>query len=590
MRVLGLVTARGGSKGFPGKNLAPLAGRPLVAWAHRTLAQLRQRHPQLVVHLSTDSQAIADAWPVEDRPAMLRPAALAADDTSSLAVVEYELDQLGAGPEGPFDAVLLLQPTSPLVNLDDLEAAWQLWQSGDGATGKTASVIGVTALEHPLAWSLRVDATGVVHPATELNNDQRQSQAAAYRPVGFYLSDVQTLRRERRFIVPGHTKAVTVPPERGIDIDYPHDLNAAQNMLLHAAGSRALVLAGHRIAQGQPPFIIAEAGVNHNGKTSLALELVDAAAAGGAQAIKFQTFDPAALVTRHARQAAYQTANTGTTQSQFDMLQRLALPLEAWREIKTCCDERGLVFLSSPFDLASAQLLADLDIAAFKLGSGELTNHPLLARIASMGWPMILSTGMATLDEVQDARDVLAAHGNPPTAWLHCVSAYPAPPEATNLRAMDSLRMIVGDPVGLSDHALGWAVSLAAVARGACILEKHLTLSRTMPGPDHAASLEPAEFAQMVEQVRIVASAMGDGVKKPAACELDARAVARKSIVAARDLPAGHRLTPDDLAIKRPGDGLSPQSMSKIVGCTLRKAVAEDQPILADDVQGFDSA
>lgn len=326
-----------------------------------------------------------------------------------------------------------------------------------------------------------------------------------------------------------------------------------------------------------PVFVIAEAGVNHNGDPALALELVRAAAAAGADAVKFQTFRAADLVTATARKAAYQAANTGTDSGQREMLQKLELPDADLRRLKDEAERLGLVFLSSPFDDESADLLAGLGVEGFKVGSGELTNLPFLARLARFGRPLIVSTGMANLDEVEDAAATVRAHGDPPVAWLHCVSSYPAPVAVSDLRAMDSLRLAVGSPVGMSDHSDGWTVALAAVARGAQVIEKHLTLDRSMPGPDHAASLEPEAFARMVIQIREVEAALGDGVKAPTACELDTAAVARRSLVAARDLATGTVLAARDLAAKRPGTGIPPSALGLVVGRTLARPLAADE-------------
>lgn len=340
-----------------------------------------------------------------------------------------------------------------------------------------------------------------------------------------------------------------------------------------------LLCAGRRIGAGHPCFIIAEAGVNHDGDPVKAMALVAAAADAGADAVKFQTFRAESLVTASARKAEYQVATTGGGESQLAMLRRLELGPEVFRALKRAAEERGLVFLSTPFDSASAQLLCELEVPAFKLASGEVTNLPFLAEIAACARPVILSTGMSTLVEVEAAVATIRAAGNPALAILHCVSAYPAPPAQYNLRAMATMRAALDLPVGLSDHSLGWEVSLAGIALGAVILEKHLTLSRVAPGPDHAASLEPAEFAALVRQARSIESALGDGIKRAMPCEADTRAVARKSVVARRDLPIGSRLTADDLVIKRPGTGISPADLARVIGSRLTRGAQADQPL-----------
>jgi N,N'-diacetyllegionaminate synthase len=339
--------------------------------------------------------------------------------------------------------------------------------------------------------------------------------------------------------------------------------------------SRTIPVGDHQIG-GARCFVIAEAGVNHNGDLGLAGRLVDAAADAGADAVKFQTFRTAALVSAAAPKARYQVETTGGGESQQAMLARLELSAAAHAALKAHAARRSLVFFSTPFDEASADLLEGLGVALFKVPSGEVTNLPLLRHVAAKGRPVLLSTGMCTLDEVAVAVATVRAAGDPPLAILHCVSAYPAPAEDTNLKAMDTLRERFGCPVGLSDHSLGIEIALAAVARGAALLEKHLTLDRTLPGPDHRASLEPADFAALVRGVRAVESALGDGVKRPMPSELDTRAVARRSLVAARALPAGHRIRPGDIAIKRPGTGISPAELDRVVGRTLTRDVAAD--------------
>jgi N,N'-diacetyllegionaminate synthase len=339
---------------------------------------------------------------------------------------------------------------------------------------------------------------------------------------------------------------------------------------------RTIPVGGHQIG-GARCFVIAEAGVNHNGDLGLARRLVDAAADAGADAVKFQTFRTGALVSAAAPKARYQVETTGGGESQQAMLARLELSAEAHAALMQHAARRGLVFFSTPFDEASADLLEGLGVDLFKVPSGEVTNVPLLRHIAAKGRPVLLSTGMCTLDEVAAAVATIRAAGDPPLAILHCVSAYPAPAEDTNLKAMDTLRARFDCPVGLSDHSLGIEIALAAVARGAALLEKHVTLDRTLPGPDHRASLEPADFAALVRGVRAVESALGDGVKRPMPSELDTRAVARRSLVAARALAAGHRLGPDDIAIKRPGTGIPPADMDRVLGQRLRRGVAADE-------------
>ena len=323
-------------------------------------------------------------------------------------------------------------------------------------------------------------------------------------------------------------------------------------------------------------YIIAEAGVNHDGRPERALSLVDAAAEAGADAVKFQTFDATEVTTRSAPKADYQSLRTDPAESQLDMLKNFELTDEVYHQLIKRCAERGVEFLSTPFDIASVARLERLGVRAFKLASGELTNLIMLRELARLGKPVYMSTGMATLDEVREGSRILTDAGVK-TTLLHCTSAYPTASDQVNLRAMRTMADALGLPVGYSDHTTSLHIPAAAVALGAVVIEKHITLDKTLPGPDHAASLEPSEFALMVRGIREVELALGDGLKVPMPSEMSTRAVARRSLVAAELLAAGKRLEARDVKAKRPGTGISPMQLDSIVGKTLRRAVAKDQ-------------
>ena len=325
-------------------------------------------------------------------------------------------------------------------------------------------------------------------------------------------------------------------------------------------------IAGRLIGAGQPCFIIAEAGVNHNGDLALAKRLVDAAVSAGADAVKFQTFKAERLASASAPKATYQLQTTDRRESQLEMLRRLELSEAAHRELMGYCAAKGILFLSTPFEEASADLLERLGVCAFKMPSGELTNLPFLAHVARKGKPMIVSTGMSTLVEVEQAVQAIRKAQNDQVVLLHCVSDYPADPSDANLRAMHTMAEAFNVPVGYSDHTLGLEVALAAVALGARVIEKHFTLDRTLPGPDHRASLKPDELCRLVQGVRTVEAALGDGRKAPVPREANTAAVARKSLVAATHIPSGTRLTNHLLSLKRPGTGLPPSMMAQIIG------------------------
>jgi N-acetylneuraminate synthase len=333
---------------------------------------------------------------------------------------------------------------------------------------------------------------------------------------------------------------------------------------------KQIEIAGAHIGYGRPAYVIAEAGVNHNGDVNLARQLVDVAVAAGADAIKFQTFRAEAMVSRDAQKAQYQLETTDAAESQFEMLQRLELSVAAHHQIYSYCEKSKITFLSTPFDAASADLLDDLGVPAFKISSGDLTNLPLLSHVATKRKPVLLSTGMANLEEVADAVQVVSATGNEQIVLLQCVSNYPADAGDVNLRAMITMADAFNVPVGYSDHTNGIEVALAAVALGAMVIEKHFTLDRNLPGPDHRASLEPPELQAMISGIRKVEVALGNGEKRPALSELNTASVARRSLTAAMPITAGTTLTREMVAMKRPGTGLPPRALDELIGRVFR--------------------
>jgi N-acetylneuraminate synthase len=320
-------------------------------------------------------------------------------------------------------------------------------------------------------------------------------------------------------------------------------------------------------------MIIAEAGVNHNGDLSRALQMVDAAADAGADAIKFQTFRTELLATKSAQKADYQKRHTGKTETQFDMLKKLELPDNSYQTIISRCRKKGIIFLSTPFDKDSVDLLESLNISAYKLPSGELTNLELLDYVSRLGKPIILSTGMASVSEIRTAVNTIRSSGNRRIVLLHCVSNYPADPADINLRAMRTMEKKFGFPVGYSDHSTGIDIAIAAVALGACVIEKHFTLDRGLPGPDHKMSLLPSELVEMVRCIRRVELALGNGIKTPSASERNTAVAARRSIHYKSDLVAGRILSEDDICFLRPGDGISPADTDSYLGKRLFRGV-----------------
>jgi len=329
-------------------------------------------------------------------------------------------------------------------------------------------------------------------------------------------------------------------------------------------------------------FIIAEAGVNHNGSLELAKNLVDAAIETGADAVKFQTFKAERIVSKNAEKAAYQIQTTNATESQLDMIRRLELSTTAHKELLQYCGEKEIQFLSSPFDLESIDLLASLGLTIFKIPSGEITNLPYLRKVGVLKKEIILSTGMADLGEIEDALDVLMEAGTEleNITVLHCNTEYPTPFEDVNLRAMLTIKTAFpGLQVGYSDHTRGIEVSIAAVAMGATIIEKHFTLDKNMEGPDHKASLEPDELKAMVNAIRNIEKALGNGIKKPSPSELKNKAIVRKSIVAERDIRNREAFTEENLTVKRPGTGICPMRWDEVIGQVAQKDYEKDELI-----------
>ncbi len=328
-------------------------------------------------------------------------------------------------------------------------------------------------------------------------------------------------------------------------------------------------------------LIIAEAGVNHNGSMDLAFKLIDAARAAGADIVKFQTFKATELVSETADKAIYQQSTTDANETQFEMIKKLELSRADHLELMRYCVEINIEFLSAPFDLASIDLLHELGVKRFKIPSGEITNYPYLKAIARYNKPIIMSTGMANMDEIVAALDVLTSFGTErhKISVLHCNTEYPTPFEDVNLRATRTMYETLGLPVGYSDHTSGIEVPIAAVAIGATIIEKHFTLDRTLPGPDHKASLEPHELKAMVSSIRNIELALGEGQKQPSPSEEKNITVARKSIVASRDIKKGEVFSHDNIVSKRPGDGISPMRWNDVLGIRANRDFFKDEKI-----------
>ncbi len=344
-----------------------------------------------------------------------------------------------------------------------------------------------------------------------------------------------------------------------------------------------ITIGGRKVGAGAPVFIIAEAGVNHNGKLSLAKKLIDAAARSGADAVKFQTFDPDELTTKAAGKARYQRASEKRKETQHAMLRRLALKRKDFATLKSYAKKKGIVFLSTPFSLGDAMFLKKLGVPAIKVSSGDANNLPYLSRIAKWKLPLLLSTGMSDMASVKESVTALRKAGNRKLIVLHCTTNYPAAAAEANLRAIETLRKELSVPVGFSDHTEGTVAATAAVALGACVIEKHLTLDRRLPGPDHKASLTPGEFKALVRSIRYIEGALGTGKKTIFPSERENAKIARKSVVTLRAVKKGELFTEKSLGLKRPGTGLPPREYARVIGARATRDMLRDKLLKKDD-------
>tara|TARA_B110000503_G_scaffold115300_1_gene173557 strand:+ start:1918 stop:2955 length:1038 start_codon:yes stop_codon:yes gene_type:complete len=342
-----------------------------------------------------------------------------------------------------------------------------------------------------------------------------------------------------------------------------------------------------KIFQKDKVFIIAEAGVNHNGSLDLAKKLINAAVEAKADAVKFQTFISENVISKYAEKAEYQKNSTDAEENQLEMVKKLELRFNDFIELKKYCKTMGIMFLSTPFDIDSIEFLKTLDMGLWKVPSGEITNLPYLQKIGSYNEEIIISTGMSTLGDIENALGILINSGTSKEkiTILHCNTEYPTPMHDVNLKAMLTIKNAFGVNIGYSDHTLGIEVSIAAVALGATVIEKHFTLDRSMQGPDHLASLEPTELIALVKSIRNIENALGSGTKLPTASESKNIKIARKSIHLAKDVKAGHVFAINDFTVKRPGDGISPLFINKVVGCIAKNDLYEDIILNFKDIE-----
>ncbi len=587
MYVLAVILARAGSKGLPDKCVRPLLGRAVIEYTfEHALAAGRVD----AVLLTTDSEPTKQLARARGIMVVDRPAELASDAATVDAAARHAVQAFERSTGRTTDALVLLYGNIP-VRADGLidRAVEHLLETGADSVRTVAPV----TKQHP-DWIHRLDGDRMAQ--FRLNSIYRRQDL---EPLYYHDGAVAVVTRAALFAAPrwegdfqgflgDDRRAIVQRPEDSVDIDGPVDFHLAEAILRNASrelqfartsmpseprGSAPadIAIGPTVIGAGWPAYLVAEAGVNHNGSVDAALQLVDAAAGAGADAVKFQMFTADTLVTAGAATAAYQQAASGQ-KSQHAMLRALELSWPEFARVRRRCLERGVEFLATPFSPGNLEALVELGVAAIKLASTDLNNPPLLRAAARTGLPLIVSTGAATADEMAAAVALLEEEGATRRAvLLHCVSSYPTPWDQANLRAIGELARRFGVHAGFSDHTTSEETGALAVAAGARVIEKHFTLDRTAPGPDHAMSLEPAALRRYVQAIRRAEQALGDGTLGVADCEQEVRRIARKSVVAARDIPAGRVLAAEDLCCKRPAGGLEPGEIDKLIG---RRTVA----------------
>lgn len=573
-----IIPARGGSKGIRRKNLQCVGGISLIGRAVRTVrtAIALLGEGRIVVD-SEDEEILREARSWGAETPYVRPNVLAGDRTGSLDVLQHALTVLESDDETP---VVLVQCTSPLVRAEHILEVLRTHRS-DGEPA-----VSVVENSHPVEWTFRMSGDGVMEPLFhEYDSCRRQDLRPSYRLSGaVYASSAGDIRNGLDFVRHDHTHAVVGGFTESVDIDEAEDLlHAEAHLYLNVPD--CVRVGTRKVGAGHSCFIIAEAGVNHDGCIEEAHRLIDAAADAGADAVKFQTWKTELLCCPGAPKATYQQDNDGTLDDQFAMLKRLELPYEAHAELRSHAHERKLIFLSTPDEIQSARFLVQLGVPAIKIGSGELDNLLYLRDIAGFGLPVLLSTGMGTLAETARAVDTLKACGNPPLALFHSVSAYPAEAADMNIRAIETLRNAFHTPVGLSDHSPGPEAALAAVGIGLDMWEKHITCDCTRNGPDHAASLEPDVFAEQILMVRTAEAALGKGRKEPVYAELAIREVVRKKLHFVRSLPAGHVIYKEDLVGLRALHGIGAGELHRVLGKSLKCSVKAMELVVGEELE-----
>jgi N,N'-diacetyllegionaminate synthase len=552
-KIIGIIPARGGSKGIPKKNIKKIAGKPLICW---TIEEAKKSKLLDDFYVSTEDGKISEISKKAGAKIIQRPSEFSTDEADQMDAIKHALEAIGG------EIGVILQPTSPVKNKDRIDECIKefLEKNADSlATG-----FGCDLFE----WGTY--------------NQNRQNLQTFFHDDGNIKILTKDLIKRKERIGKNPIKKI-IDREENVQIDNEFDFWVVEKILEKRKEDKIKI--GERIFEKEKPvFIIAEAGVNHNGNIEIAKKMIDSAKDAGVDAIKFQTYKTEELVTNYAEKSDYQGEGT-----QFETLKKLELSEEEFFDLKKYCDQKEILFFSTPHTESSVDFLDEI-VPAYKIASGDLTNFPLLKKIAEKQKPMILSTGMATMEEIKETLNYLKKT-NKKIILLHCTTSYPCPRENVNLRAMGTIENETGCITGYSDHTLGIDVSLMAVKKGAKIIEKHFTLDKNLDGPDHKASLEPLELKEMVDKIRnkdfpeYDETVLGSCEKKPSEEELKILPTSRKSIVAKNYILKGTILTKDMLSIKRPGTGIPPKEIENLIGRKVKEDIKEDEKISFEKIE-----
>lgn len=572
-KILAVILARGGSKRIPKKNIKLLAGKPLIA--HSILETKKSELIDKIIVSSDDKEIlnIANEYGAETQ---IRPAELAQDNTYSNITVKYVHEQAEKQDNTIYNIVLLIQPTTPFRKHSIIDECISTLIDNNLDSVNTIKKVD----EHPSLMYTIEDNKSVYNDKESFFDRSKRKQ--------FYILNgaVYAFTREtiQKGIFYGEKHQVKIMnKEESLDIDTPDDWILAEKRF---ETKENLTIDNKQIGPDQPTFIIAEAGVNHNGDIELAKKLIDAAYESKADAVKFQTFNADAGTSKLAQKVDYQKNNTQDNENYHDMLKKLELTQDQFQELKDYTESKKLIFMSTASDFESLKILNNINVSSFKIGSGHITNIPLIKEMAKSQKPILLSIGMSTYDEIREAVDAILAQGNSNIALLHCVSNYPTEAKDVNLKAIQELQKIFPQfNIGYSDHTLNSDAAVASIPLNAKIIEKHLTLDKNMQGPDHKASITPSEFKELVEKIRKTELMLGDGIKKITETEKLLSKQVRRSIIANKTIQKGTTITKEMLAIKKPSTGIQPKHYENIIGKISNKDISEDTPIQWEDLQ-----